>query len=140
PARGARAHRALRARAQVPDGQRGRAPRLVLPVERDAAPIRRPGVGQGAEVELLGDVPLDRGHEVLVAPTRDDHARTQRPWRADAWMYLRDTGERSSGATQASITTNDLRRPASARARRSAPAVSTRNPCPPQARASWAYG
>ena len=116
------------------------APRLVLPVERDAAAVRRPGVDQGAEVELVGDAPLERRDQILVAPAGDDHARTQRPWRADAWMYLRDTGERSSGATHASITTNDLLRAASSSAARSSPAVSTRKPRPPQARASSAYG
>ena len=67
--------------------------------------------------------------------------RARPPWRADAWMYLRDTGERSSGGTHASITTNDLRaRRLGERVAQLAARLDARSPGRPSARASSAYG
>src|SRR5206468_12511194 len=75
---------------------------LVLPVEGDAAPVGGPGVDQGPEVELVGELPAELGHQVLVATTDGDHAAAILPCRADASMYFRETGDRSSGLTTAS--------------------------------------
>src|SRR5207244_1794446 len=80
----------------------------VLPVERDAAPVGRPRVDERAEVELLGHGPGEGCHEVPVAAADGDHDAT-RPRRVEASMYLRDTGERSSGGQIAAVHTKDER-------------------------------
>lgn len=55
-------------------------------------------------------------------------------------MYLREIGERSSGARRASMMTKSSHRAASASAARSSPGVVTQKPWPPQARPKSAYG
>ena len=121
---GERVHAAVARLLHVPEGVALSPPRLVLPVEADAAPVGRPRVDQRAEVELLGHGPPEARHQVRVTAADGDHDAT-RPRRVDASMYLRDTGERSSGRTIASITTKDSRPAAAASAARSSSTRST---------------
>src|SRR5581483_394616 len=122
---GERVHAAVRRLLDVPEREPRGVAGLVLPVERDPAPVRRPRVDERAEVELLRDRPGEVLDQVLVPAADADHAATTRPRRADASMYFRDTGERSSGRTITSITTNDSMRAASASAARSSSTRST---------------
>ena len=110
------------------------APRLVLPVERDAAPVRRPGVDQRAEVELLGDAPAERRDQILVAPAGGRscaHPAAVAGRRLDVLARHRRevVGRRRTPRSRRTTCCAPPRR-----ARRAArPTVSTRKPRPPQA-------
>src|SRR5205823_6393588 len=135
---GERVHEAVGRLLEVPERPAFAPPGVVLPVERDPAPVRGPGIDQRAEVELLGDLPAKPGEQLLIRAARRDHMLATRPRRAEAWMYLRETGERSSGARRASITANRGWRSSWTSASRSSSMRSTQKPRPPQASPSRA--
>src|SRR2546427_819247 len=135
---GERVHEAVARLLQAPERPALGVPRLVFPVEGHAAPIRRPGVDQRAEVELLRHLPPKAVLQLVVRPARRDHMFATRPRRADAWMYLRDTGDRSFGPIRTSIRANRGSRCAATDASRRSSMRSAPKPRPPHASARCA--